>query len=81
MPKASPLLAHALLKLAPLALAGAGFWLVPEDPARPALLLTAAALPFALLGALAIWIIERRDAARAKAAAAAAPSGELLRQD
>jgi hypothetical protein len=71
VPKPSPLLTHLLLKLAALALAGAGFWLVPEDPSFPALILTAIALPLALLFALAWLIIERREAARAKAADAA----------
>lgn len=54
------------IKLAAFALAGFGFWLVPENPAYPALLLTAVALPLALLGGLALWIAERRAAARAK---------------
>ena len=56
------------IKLAAFALAGAGFWLVPEDPAYPALLLTAVALPLALLGGLVMWILERRETARARAA-------------
>ena len=55
------------IKLAAFALAGAGFWLVPEDPAYPALLLTAVALPLALLGGLVLWIMERREKARARA--------------
>ena len=60
------LLAHARIQLAALALAGLGFWLVPGDPALPALLLTAAALPLALLTALAFLLLERREAARAR---------------
>ena len=63
----SPLLHHLAIELAALALAGAGLWLVPEDPALPALILTAAALPLALLSTLAYLLIERREAARANA--------------
>ena len=59
MPKPSPLLTHVWIELAALALAGAGFWLVPEDPALPALLLTAVALPLLLLSWLVLWIAER----------------------
>jgi hypothetical protein len=36
VPKPSPFLSHVLVKLAAFALAGAGFWLVPDDPALPA---------------------------------------------
>ena len=67
MPKPPSLLSHFWIELAALALAGAGFWLVPEDPAYPALLLTAVALPLALLGGLVLWIMERREKARARA--------------
>lgn len=68
MPKPRRFLNHVAIELAAVGLAGAGFWLVPEDPARPALLLTAVALPLALLGGLALWIVERREkAARARA--------------
>lgn len=68
MPKPSPLLTHLWIELAALALAASGFWLVPEDPTLPALLLTAVALPLALLGGLVMWILERRETARARAA-------------
>jgi hypothetical protein len=71
VPKPLPLLTHAWIKLAALALAGAGFWLVPDDPALPAMILTAIALPLALLFSLAFLILERREAVRAKAADAA----------
>ena len=57
MPKPSPLLTHLRIELAALALAGAGFWLVPEDPTLPALLLTAVALPLALLGWLVLSLV------------------------
>lgn len=66
MPKPLPFLHHLSIKLAALALALSGFWLAPQDPALPALLLTAVALPLALLGGLALWIVERREAARAQ---------------
>lgn len=59
VPHPSPLLTHFRIELAALALAGAGFWLVPEDPALPALLLTAVALPLMLLSWLDLWIAER----------------------
>lgn len=72
MPKRSSLLTHLWIKLAALALAAAGFWLVPEDPSLPALLLTAVALPLALLGGLVLWIAERRTAARARGSVLAA---------
>lgn len=68
MPKSLPLLHQLWIKLGGTALALSGFWLVPEDPALPALLLTAVALPLALLGGLALWIVERREKARRKAA-------------
>ena len=66
-----PLSIQIRIKLAGLALAGAGFWLVPEDPALPALLLTAIALPLTLIFWLSFLIIERRDIARARARGAA----------
>lgn len=68
MPKPLPLLHHLWIELAALGLAAAGFWLYPDDPALPALALTAAALPLALLFACAFLILDRREAAKAKAA-------------
>jgi hypothetical protein len=62
-----PLRIRLRIKLAGLALAGAGFWLVPDDPAGPALLLTAIALPLALLFSLAFLILERLEIARTTA--------------
>jgi hypothetical protein len=59
VPKPSPVLTHLWIELAALALVGAGFWLVPEDPGLPALLLTAIALPLMLLCWLVLWIAER----------------------
>lgn len=59
VPKPFPLLSDLWVELAALALAGAGFWLVPEDPALPALLLVALAVPLMLLSWLVLWIAER----------------------
>jgi hypothetical protein len=80
MPGPLPLSTEIWIKLAAAALAAAGFSLVPEDPAFPALLLTAVALPLALLFTLAYLLLERREAARTKAAAAAEPSGKVPTQ-
>jgi len=63
MPPPLPPTARLRVKLAALALAGAGFWLVPDDPALPALVLTAVAVPLTLLFSLAYFILERREAA------------------
>lgn len=59
VPKPSSLLSHLWVELAALALAGAGFWLVPEDPGFPARLLVAVALPLMILSWLVLWIAER----------------------
>ena len=59
VPKPSCPLSHLWIELAAFGLVGAGFWLVPEDPGLPALLLTAIALPLMLLSWLALWIGER----------------------
>jgi hypothetical protein len=59
VPKPSPLLSHLWIELAALALAAAGFWLVPENPSLPSLLLVAVALPLMLLSWLVLWIAER----------------------
>jgi hypothetical protein len=75
VPKPSPLLTHLWIELAALALAGAGFWLVPEDPALPALLLTAVALPLMLLNWLVLWIAER-PARRPRQSLAPGPRSE-----
>jgi hypothetical protein len=61
MRKPSRFLATVWVELAALALAGLGFWLVPDDPALPARLLTAAALPLAPIFACAYLILERRE--------------------
>jgi hypothetical protein len=61
MRKPSHFLTRVWVELAALTLAGVGFWLVPDDPALPAMLLTAVALPLALIFAFASFILERRE--------------------
>ena len=62
------LLRHAPHSLASVGLVLLGFWLFPEDPGFPSLLLVAVAAPAAILLALVAFALDRRAAARARTA-------------